>query len=44
MLKEVDDTIGLDRLRALHVNDAPAGLGSNRDRHANVGEGLIGDG
>ena len=29
--------------RALHVNDAAAPLGSNRDRHANVGEGEIGD-
>ncbi len=42
-LDEVDETIGLDRLRALHVNDAAAELGSNRDRHANVGEGLIGE-
>ena len=40
---EVDETIGLDRLRALHVNDSAAPLGSNRDRHANVGEGLIGE-
>jgi deoxyribonuclease IV len=42
-LDEVDERIGLDRLRALHVNDAAAELGSNRDRHANVGEGLIGE-
>jgi deoxyribonuclease IV len=41
---EVEDRIGLDRLRALHVNDAAAPLGSNRDRHANLGEGEIGDG
>ena len=40
-LDEVDATIGLDRLRALHVNDSAAPLGSNRDRHANVGEGLL---
>jgi deoxyribonuclease-4 len=40
---EVDETIGLDRLRALHVNDAAAELGSNRDRHANIGEGVIGE-
>ena len=44
VLDEVDDGIGLDRLRALHVNDANAAFGSNRDRHANVGEGLIGKG
>jgi deoxyribonuclease-4 len=41
---EVDDRIGLDRLRAVHVNDAQAPLGSNRDRHANIGEGLMGEG
>ena len=40
---EVDERIGLDRLRALHVNDAQAPLGSNRDRHANIGEGLLGE-
>jgi deoxyribonuclease-4 len=42
MVKEVDERIGLDRLRALHVNDAAAELGSNRDRHANVGQGVLG--
>jgi deoxyribonuclease-4 len=42
-LDEVEETIGLDRLRVLHVNDAEAELGSNRDRHANIGEGVLGD-
>ena len=42
-LDEVDSTIGLDRLRALHVNDAAAPLGSNRDRHANILEGELGE-
>jgi deoxyribonuclease-4 len=42
-LEEVDARIGLDRLRALHVNDAAAPLGSNRDRHANVLEGELGE-
>jgi deoxyribonuclease-4 len=42
-LDEVDSAIGLDRLRALHVNDAAAPLGSNRDRHANVLEGELGE-
>jgi deoxyribonuclease-4 len=42
-LDEVDSTIGIDRLRALHVNDAAAPLGSNRDRHANVLEGELGE-
>jgi deoxyribonuclease IV len=39
LLDEVDERIGLDRLRAVHVNDAAAPLGSNRDRHANINEG-----
>jgi deoxyribonuclease IV len=43
LLGEVDDKVGLERLRALHVNDAQDGLGSNRDRHANIGEGVLGD-
>ena len=42
-MKEVDSRIGLARLRALHVNDAAAPLGSNRDRHANVLEGELGE-
>jgi deoxyribonuclease-4 len=43
-LEELDDTIGRDRLRCLHVNDADAELGSNRDRHATMRAGRIGDG
>ncbi len=43
LLAQVDELIGLDRLRALHVNDSAAPLGSNRDRHANIGEGLMGE-
>jgi deoxyribonuclease-4 len=42
-LDEVDASIGLDRLRALHVNDSATPLGSNRDRHANMLEGLLGE-
>ena len=44
LLGELDARIGLDRLRVLHVNDAEAPLGSNRDRHANIGDGLMGEG
>jgi len=44
LVREVDTTVGLDRLRALHVNDAAAPLGSNRDRHANILEGELGEG
>jgi deoxyribonuclease-4 len=42
-LDELDASIGLDRLRALHVNDSKSPLGSNSDRHANIGEGLLGE-
>jgi deoxyribonuclease-4 len=44
LLDELDERIGLDRLRLLHANDAKAPLGSNRDRHDNIGEGLLGEG
>jgi deoxyribonuclease-4 len=43
LLVELDDRIGLDRLRCLHVNDSKEPLGSNRDRHDNVGDGLLGE-
>jgi len=43
LLDDLDGAIGLDRLRALHVNDSAAPLGSNLDRHANIGEGLLGE-
>lgn len=43
VLAHLDARVGLDRLRALHVNDAAAPLGSNRDRHANVLEGELGE-
>ena len=43
VLDEIERRIGLERLRALHVNDSKTPLGSNRDRHANVGEGLMGE-
>jgi deoxyribonuclease-4 len=42
-LDELDASIGVEKLRALHVNDAEAPLGSNRDRHANVLEGELGE-
>jgi deoxyribonuclease-4 len=44
LLEEVEQRIGLDRLRCLHVNDSRLPFGSNRDRHANVGTGEIGKG
>jgi deoxyribonuclease-4 len=42
VLDEFDSVVGLDRLGSLHVNDSVTPLGSNRDRHANLGEGEIG--
>jgi len=41
-LKEFGRTIGRDRLRLLHLNDAKAPLGSRVDRHWHIGEGYIG--
>lgn len=42
VMKEFDDVIGLDRLKAVHLNDSLNGLGSHKDRHAGIGEGTIG--
>jgi deoxyribonuclease-4 len=44
LVREIDSKVGLDRLRALHVNDSATPLGSNRDRHANILEGELGEG
>jgi deoxyribonuclease IV len=44
LLDTLDARIGLDRLRALHLNDSQMPFDSNRDRHASIGEGLIGEG
>jgi deoxyribonuclease-4 len=43
LVEEADRLIGLDRLRCLHVNDSKAPLGSNLDRHENIGDGLLGE-
>jgi deoxyribonuclease IV len=42
MVRAVGRAIGLRRLRALHLNDSKAALGSHIDRHENIGEGEIG--
>jgi len=42
VLDEADEKIGIERLGAVHVNDAAAPLGSCRDRHANIGKGEMG--
>lgn len=41
-IRDFDDTIGLRRLAAIHVNDSKKGLGSKVDRHDHIGRGLIG--
>lgn len=42
VLDEFDHAIGLDKLRAVHLNDATHERGSHVDRHARIGEGKIG--
>ena len=42
VLTEFDRVIGLDRLRAVHVNDSLNPVGSHKDRHARIGEGCLG--
>jgi deoxyribonuclease-4 len=42
VVDEFDRVVGLDRLASLHVNDSVTPLGSNRDRHVNLGDGEIG--
>jgi deoxyribonuclease-4 len=43
VIEEFDAKVGLDRLRCLHLNDSKIPLGGNRDRHAVLGEGEIGE-
>lgn len=42
VLEEFDRIIGLERLKAIHINDSMNPLGSHKDRHAKIGEGCIG--
>jgi deoxyribonuclease IV len=42
VLDEADAMIGIDRLGAVHVNDAAVPLGAHLDRHANIGKGEMG--
>jgi deoxyribonuclease-4 len=43
VVEEFDAKVGLDRLSCLHVNDSKIPLGGNRDQHAYVGEGELGE-
>ena len=42
VLTEFDQVIGLDKLKAIHLNDSMYGFESHKDRHARIGEGKIG--
>ena len=42
-LDELDRVVGLSHVDVIHCNDSVTGLGSNRDRHANIGAGQIGE-
>lgn len=42
MMREFDDTVGLERLKVIHLNDSKFPLGSYRDRHDQIGAGEIG--
>jgi deoxyribonuclease IV len=43
LTREVSAKLGADRVGSLHLNDSMTPLGSNRDRHANIGQGELGE-
>jgi len=43
LLRECTRKLGRGRVRSLHLNDSQTPLGSNRDRHANLGQGELGE-
>ena len=43
LTREIAEKVGLERVGSLHLNDSQTPLGSNRDRHANVGAGELGE-
>ncbi|KAL8757742.1 MAG: hypothetical protein Q9199_001995 [Rusavskia elegans] len=42
VMKDLDETVGMKYVKALHLNDSKAPFGSRRDLHANVGTGFLG--
>lgn len=42
VLKQFDEIIGIERLKAVHINDSKNPMGSHKDRHEKIGEGSIG--
>ncbi len=43
MVNEIEDNIGMERLKLVHLNDSKFELGSTKDRHWHIGKGFIGD-
>src|SRR5438034_9212091 len=43
ILQHFEDIIGLNRLKIIHLNDTEMALGSHRDVHSRLGEGIIGE-
>jgi len=44
VMRHLDDVLGLERLRMMHLNDSKHPLGSRKDRHELIGEGTLGEG
>ena len=42
VIKEFDDVVGLDKLKAMHLNDSKNPYSSHKDRHEKIGEGALG--
>jgi deoxyribonuclease IV len=42
-VSEFDEVVGLEHLRCIHLNDSKHACGTNKDEHAHIGEGLIGE-
>lgn len=43
VVEEIGETLGFERIKSIHINDSLVDLGSNKDRHANLGKGKIGE-
>lgn len=43
VLDQFDEIIGLDRLKAIHINDSMNPIGAHKDRHQKIGQGYIGE-
>jgi deoxyribonuclease-4 len=43
VIEDMDRELGIENIKSVHINDSKMDLGSNKDRHANLGEGKIGE-